>query len=288
MVFHLDIEWLCLREFWRLARRDPRYLGLILTMYGHTLDALARSQMLRATYCLARLLDDVLDGDCLVAAEPETYVQRVLQQARSGCFTTESIASRLGRFVFQNLDRFACQEDQPLQEFIILIEAMLFDRERARQRLLLTQKELYTHHRRTFGAALNVALCIGGADTRAPDIPDLIQAQGCLYTLRDLDQDLSRGLVNIPLGVVEEARRQGVDDGAYEALRYAPVVQLWMRQDLAYGAQCVARAGDALNANRDRRAVMVLRPLYRGLRHLVKRLPRDVRCPASLLNGSVL
>ncbi len=215
-VFHLDIEWICLREFGRLARRNPRYLGLVFSMYGRTIHSLARSHMLRAAYCFARHLDDVLVGDCLVSENPATYARRILQQARSGCFTTESVASRLESFVFQNVDRFAGGEDHPSKELMILIEAMLFDRERTRQRLLLTQKELHDHHRRTFGAALNVALCIGGACTRASDIPDIMQAQGCLYSLRDLSQDLSRGLVNIPCG-------QKIRNGCYRRA-YAPAL----------------------------------------------------------------
>ena len=34
------------------------------------------------------------------------------------------------------------------------------------------------------------------------------RAQACLYTLRDLEEDLSRGLVNIPEDVVTLARSQ--------------------------------------------------------------------------------
>lgn len=282
MVFHLEIEGICLQQFLRLARRDPRYLGLVIPMYGRSVHSLVRSQMLRATYCFARFLDDVLDGDCAVSEDPGTYVRRVLQQAQSGFFSTETVASRLGRFIFQNVDRFAPAQDHPSKELIILIEAMLFDRKRACERLLLTQEELAAHHRRTFSSALNISLCIVGSYTRATSIPDVIQAQGCLYTIRDLCQDLSRALVNIPLDVVEEARRQGARDLSYDALRRTTAVQMWFGEELAHGAGCVEQVGRVLAANRDRRAGWVLRPLYRGLRHLAKRLPRDLNGFSSL------
>jgi hypothetical protein len=282
MMFHLDIEWICLREFIRLTRRHRRYLGLVLPMYGRTLHSLGRSQMLRAAYCLARLLDDVLDGDCPVCEEPAAYVQRILSQARLRRFTTENVATRLAGFVFQHVDSFAAREDAPLQELISLIEAMLFDRERACQRLLLTQDALQGQHQRTFAAALNVTLCIVGAYTRAPDVPALIQAQGCLYTLRDLDVDLGRGLINIPLDVVEAALRQGADSYAYEALRRTPAVQSWLHDELVRGVRCVARAGGTLATNRDRRATMVLRPLYRGLYRLAQRLTQQLFLPQAI------
>ena len=49
MLNYLIIECMCAREFTRLISRDPRYLGLILSMYGRTLISPARTQMLGAS-----------------------------------------------------------------------------------------------------------------------------------------------------------------------------------------------------------------------------------------------
>ncbi len=276
MSLNLEIEWLCLREFLRLIRRDHKYLGLVLPMYSRTVYCPPRSQVLRAAYCFARLLDDVLDGDRPTAVDPENYVRRITEEIQSGGFSGSGIADRLGCFVFDRVDRLCRQEDRPSHQILTLIDAMLFDYERAHTGMLLDSRELHTHHIRTFEAAQNVTLCIAGSDLRASDIPRLAQAQSCLYTLRDLEDDLSRGLVNIPLDVILRAKEQGAEDMSYRSLTRTSAVIQWMMEESMRGSHAVGEAGIALAALSDRRARMVLRPLHRGLRWLAGRLNKSL------------
>lgn len=273
MLEYLKIEYMCAREFARLICRDSRYLGLTVSMYGRTLNSPTRAQMLRAAYCLARLIDDVLDGDIIIPGDPEVYVFYLMHQAKAGMIAGRNLPSRLGRFVFENINRFGRNSEIPAEYLHVLVESMLIDRRRARKKLLLSDRQLHTHLVKTLEAAHNAALCISNARARAPDIPHLIRAQASLYTLRDLKTDISRGLVNIPEDVVTLARDQGCNSLSYDALFSTSAVKKWIADEFAFGRGHLEAAGHQLAAIKDRRTSMIVRPLHRGLKHLARRLP---------------
>ena len=60
MLNYLSIVCMCARVFARLIYRDPGYLGLLMSMYGRTLNSPVRAQLMRATCCLARLNDNMV------------------------------------------------------------------------------------------------------------------------------------------------------------------------------------------------------------------------------------
>ena len=113
-----------------------------------------RSQLLQATYCLARIVDDILDGDLLMAGDPEVYVQCLIQQAKSGVIIGRDFAYRLGLYVFGNINRFAGNGNLPSRHLLDLMNAMLFDRKRSRQRMLLPGPGLPLHPARSGGRSL--------------------------------------------------------------------------------------------------------------------------------------
>jgi hypothetical protein len=294
MIAHLDIEWLCVQEFVRLALRNSRYLALILPMYGRTLNYPRRAQLLRCTYCLARILDDMLDGDMPCPADPEYFVRTLIHQARTGVTAGDGVAGKLASHVFTSLGPLASPIENPAEQFQGLVQLMLFDHSRADRGLLLTSRQLEEHHRQTFSASLNVTLTIAGARTRATDIPEIIRAQSTLYTIRDLEVDLGRGLINIPSEVVAEARLEGAPPVPHLALLSTVAVKTWIAEELERGRHSVEAAGRLLERREmtgwglerseaagrvperrdDREARWVLQPLYRGLYHLSKRLLR--------------
>jgi len=271
----LEIERLCLAEFSRLCLRNRRYIALVAAMYGRAPRAPGRAQLMRATYCLARLLDDVLDGDRQVDGAPEAYVLRLMHDLENAASARRDGAIRLSRFVFTNLKSLAEGEEDPAADLRALIDLMLFDRTRARDRILLREEELLQHHHLTFASILNIALCIVDARIRARELTSLTRAQSILYTIRDLEEDLSRGLVNIPFEVLCESGHAEGMDLSYSALQKHPAVWRWIRQELAVGVQCAARADRFLVECSDRRAKVILGPLCRGLRGLARRLPKE-------------
>ena len=60
MLNYLRIVCMCVMEFARLIYRDPGYQGLIMSMYGRTLNSRVKAQLMRATCCLARVNDNVV------------------------------------------------------------------------------------------------------------------------------------------------------------------------------------------------------------------------------------
>jgi len=282
MLDYLEIECLCAREFARLICRRPRYLGLIVSMYGRTLTNPARAQMFRATYCLARLIDDVLDGDIIIQGDPEVYVFCLMNKDKTGMIAGRNPPSRLGCYVFENINRFGRNGEMPAEYLHALVESMLFDRKRARMKLLLSDHQLRTHLINTLEAAHNATLCIANARARAPDIPHLIRAQATLYTLRDLKTDISRGLINIPEDVVTLALDQGGGSLSYDALSSTSAVKEWIAGELAIGREYVESAGHQLAAMKDRRTSMIVRPLHRGLKRLARRLPKVLGVDSSV------
>jgi hypothetical protein len=61
-----------------------------------------------------------------------------------------------------------------------------------------TQDELDAHHRATFALSVNLLLTTTGCTARAEAVPSLIDAFAWCSVFRDLDDDLRKGLINIP------------------------------------------------------------------------------------------
>jgi phytoene/squalene synthetase len=270
----MAVEWTCVRELARLARRNPRYLVVILPMYARTPLLPVRTTFLRRSYCLARILDDVLDGDRQWSGDPAEMARRLLSDARAGLLDGSDPLRRLARNVFGNIDRLARPGNAPSLRFLVLIETMLFDADRARLGLVLPEEHLSAHLVRTFTSALDTALGIAGATLGAADLPDVAKAQAALYTLRDLEVDLLRGIVNIPAEVVRAARDEGAATVPAEALPGTEAGRAWYARQLESGIRHTEKARSALAASRDRRARWVVGPLLVGLTFLGRRLRR--------------
>jgi len=238
------------------------------------LDYLKKAQLLRSTYYFVRIMDDVLDGDLLMAGDPAIYVFCFLQQAKSGILVGRNTAARLGHHVYRRIDRLDSNCELLTGYLNTLTEAMLFDRKRSRRGLLLSSLELRGHQLQTLESAHNAAFYIAGVHTRARDISHLIRAQAILTTLRNLKADLSRGLVNIPVDVVTLAQSQGAADLSYEELIPTSAVREWLAGQLAFGTEYLEAAGRMLTELKDRRVLSLLGPLYRDLQILAERLHR--------------
>ncbi len=103
-----------------------------------------------------------------------------------------------------------------------LLERMCVDRERVLATRVSSATELADLHRATFRGSLDLMLIAADSPLRAIDVPELVEALGWCSTVRDLDDDLAHGLINMPreIAAARAGGECGRDDpGAWLATR---------------------------------------------------------------------
>ena len=243
----LRIEALCLRELAYFAWRHPRYLliGAIL---------MRETRTLRAAYCLAQHVDDVLDGDRKIHGDPEAYAQAVVRGLRGEAPFGDSVAERLAEYVSGEMRCFETERDDPRGDLVKLFEVLLEDRRRMDARRALPAVELAELHRKTFFYSFNLTFILSGAETRAAEEPELIGALCWVSPVRDFREDLRKGLINIPAEALE---RGTVDD--------------WLRAEHERGAACIAALGKRVDTARDPQSRAILAAFHKALAVFEKR-----------------
>jgi hypothetical protein len=191
------VELCCLAQCARFSRRHVRYFVIFVAIYAPSLLHWRRTRAVRTGFCAAQWIDDLLDGDRPSSREPLEIVDELLLDRSSHPI------SRLMRALFADLSA------EGEQEFLALVQCMRVDRIRVLDRAVWTAAQLDEHHRRTFTLSVNLTLTTTGCTARAEQVPSLIDALAWCSVFRDLDDDLRKGLNNIPLGAdVEEWTRE--------------------------------------------------------------------------------
>ena len=180
------VELCCLAQCARFSRRHIRYFVIFLAIYAPSLLHWRRYRPVRYGFCAAQWIDDVLDGDRPTDREPLEVVDELL-------------SSRLVRAFFAEITPAA------REEFIALVDCMRRDRVRVLHRERWTAEQLDAHHRRTFALSVNLMLHTARSAARADEVPSLIDALAWCSVFRDLDDDLCKGLNNIPIGADVDA-----------------------------------------------------------------------------------
>lgn len=231
----LRIEALCLKQFVFFVRRHPRYLLVFFAL-------IRESRVLRAAYCLAQHVDDVLDGDRRIKADPEVYVLTVLRGLKGEEAFGESAADQLAQFVAGEIG------EEAKRELIELFEVLLEDRRRMDARRAMPAEALAEHHRKTFFLSLDLTFLLAGAGLRAGDAPDLIGALSWVSPVRDLEKDLQKGLINIPREVLGTL-----------------AVREWLRREHRRGAACIEALGARLESIEDPKGRAILTAFHKAL-----------------------
>jgi hypothetical protein len=226
----LHIELLCLSELALFARRHRRYLLTGLTIWTYSVGRWGEMRLLRAGFCLAQHLDDVLDGDRRIEDEPVAYVRGLLRGEPGRL-------APLAACVLAELDR-----RKGCDKLTSLVELLIQDRERMNARRTMPAAALAAHHRATFALSLDLTLVAVGSELRARDAPSLIDALAWCSPIRDLEEDLAKGLINIPEEVL--ARVTGQADP--QSMLAAEPVRAWLCDEHVRAAESLiaARPGE--------------------------------------------
>lgn len=215
----------------RLLTRNPiKYIRGVSGMYLLSIKGFELGQVARACFFFFRNIDDVLDGDRKDIKNPLSHILACRKQISSGKYSGRPQIVNLVKFATERLQRKAKLGDDPKQNFLDEIDVILFDHQRAKKREVLTSRKLKKYYQQTFFPVINLMLIGLNSKLRANDIPELSFCQGKVYTVRDLDTDWARGVINIPKEVLKKAKLTA--NSTVDKIKSSPTIIEWFRKEL--------------------------------------------------------
>lgn len=201
----LEVEGIVAKEAFHLVTNQPKHIKTIAGLYLFSLAGGDKGTAMRVSVIPMRKVDDRLDGD-VFSENPLAHALYIRSQLQTGSFDCDTPDSIMLKASLEILEAKSKPEDNPRQDFIDLVDAMIFDLERQDERKVLTFSELEDYYKGTFDTWINIMLLAIDSDLRSKDIPALSYGQGRIYSVRDLRVDWGRGVINIPQEILEEAK----------------------------------------------------------------------------------
>jgi fatty acid desaturase/membrane-associated phospholipid phosphatase/phytoene/squalene synthetase len=263
-----DVELLCLRNEWLFARRHRRYGLIALLLLVDRLPRWRKRRVLSAGFCFLQAVDDVMDGDRPSSREPLDLIDELMQAIRNGRFGDDDLMRLANAFVS---DLRLAGKAAAVDDVLALMAVMRRDRCRAIDHTLWGGEELREHHRRTFTLSLNLLLAARGSDLSAADVPGLVDAFGWCSTVRDLREDISAGLINVPLEVVRAARMDGSDPVDLDALIRSDAMRAWMESERDRATALLDETQSRIDTLKARPGVEILKLFTRSIRGFADR-----------------
>lgn len=272
---HRGVEWLCVRECLRFARRHRRYFLIFLAVYWHSLWHWRGARAARYGYCFLQLFDDIMDGDRVIRGGPDTdtVAAQAIDEWESGQFRGDTTLSRLGAALTAALATLPLlPADNPRHDVLMLLQAMHRDARRVSARTLLTHAELKSHLHTTFHHSVNLLLIASRMQTRAAHVPDLVAALGWCSVVRDWREDLRKGLINVPAEVVQSVEATGGQIAASH-----PEIRRWLETERTTASDHLRASAATLEAltTTDPRAARLLKTFHRSIARYAKKEVAD-------------
>lgn len=227
----MSVELLCVGESTRLLRRDfKKYYKDVSSLYLFSLISPKNGKLTRVSYMFFRHLDDVVDGDYVLTIDPVDYVNSVRHQVESDSFNGSPTISHLAHYALQKLKEKARESDNPRQDFLDSIDALLFDYGRTKNRRVMSSTELNDYYLTRFSPFMNIFLTGVDSKFRARDIPKFCSSIGVVYSASDLGADWGRGVINVPKEVLDSAGL--TSDSEVTSVKESPVINRWFTDGL--------------------------------------------------------
>jgi len=251
----LAVELSCLWQCAQFSRRHLRYFIIFLFLYGPSLLHWKRYRAARVGFCTAQWIDDLLDGDRRSEDEPLEIIEQLVQEMETEHFSRDPL-SQLTAALFAELS------PDGRSEFIALVRTMQRDRMRVLGGEVWEDSDLDAHHQTTFRLSVNLMLRTAGCTARAEEVPALVEALAWCSVFRDLDDDLRKGLINVP------RRAWRTTPEAYET---------WIHESRARASSAIARAAMEIERLDDERSRRILRVFQSSIARFERRLrPRQI------------
>ncbi|HUQ85345.1 MAG TPA: squalene/phytoene synthase family protein [Candidatus Limnocylindrales bacterium] len=214
-----------------LLRKNPaKYSALVGGLYLLSTQGLELGQLGRASYFFARHVDNILDGDRQVREDPLSYAVNLRNQIAERKFDPKDPIAHLAEYSLGVFDRIKRPEDNPQQDILDLIDVMIFDHERAKDRRALSADDLEEYYYRTVYPGTNLMLTGFRSQLRAGDIPQFSTELGRIYSARDLDEDWTEGFINIPKEILDLAGLTPAS--SLEEVRGNSTIDTWFDDEL--------------------------------------------------------
>jgi hypothetical protein len=225
---------------------------------------------------LTQHLDDILDGDRLGLSDPLSYVNQLVDQIKAGRYDRHQPIALLAQSLLADAAQFEMPDDDFQGDLLQLIDLLQTDFQRRISQQPLSATDLAEHHRWTFYYSLNLTLMVANADFRADRLPHLIDLFCWCSPVRDLAEDLGKGLINIPLEVINAAETQAEQKLHLTALLTAPVVVDWLTAEYHSALQTLAAASAEVTGLKGLVGYRVMQAALLALKHYVIRYGKQM------------
>lgn len=222
------------REWKRLLSRDARKYAKITTAIN-ILSATRIAPAFAPAYFFCRAVDDFADGDRDLPSEHGDYFQfsRTLIDLIDGNREPTDDVDFLLSQVIQRLGSNTSNGIDVKTELKAFMKAMEIENERRMNNGLLTREQLMDLYRDSFSSPQNIAFAALGSTASSEVVSQLGLLQGSFYAIRDLRDELPRGIINIPSEVIERSDLEHGDLCDPDIVLENPSIQEWIKASLA-------------------------------------------------------
>lgn len=248
-------------------RNPPKYINGVKGLYMLSLVDCEVGRVARSSYYFMRHIDDVLDGDRIGIADPLGYAMTIRY-----CVETATVDPRfpivtLASDALRILNQKARAGDDPKKDFLDELDVMIFDFQRSKDRSVLTQRELDQYYHDTFFPVINVMLIGLNSKLRAGDISELAFSQGRVYSVRDLTDDWSKGIINIPKEVLQRASLSNI--APVMDIQNSSVIHEWFLEQLTLSQEEIDRFTKKLNGSDEWLTIKMCNGLIKPMRRFI-------------------
>lgn len=156
-----------------------------------------------SSYWTHRALDDFADGDNKLPEwmSMEDFFQSLIHITNNLHLAKSPLELNLRHSIITLSNKLTPQDDPDYIKTLYLqfFEAMKTDYNRRKDGTIFNQEQLDTIIRDSFHSSIEIMLIWIGSKQRISDLWDLWLLQWKMYSLRDLESDLSNNIFNIPL-----------------------------------------------------------------------------------------
>lgn len=221
-----------------LKTRGHKYKWFLRALHSFKYLSLnpTRGEFLESYYTLMRFIDDVVDGDASLPSGFDNSESFVLDKIRfAGQLTNpKDGVDHMMLYCFRTAERFGQDFTSETKD---ILYSMLFDSKRYGKRVIFQEAELHYHFnlldvRGTISATLKV---FGEDQTKYFLLKPLGLASRIYYNLRDYDEDMYAGLVNIS---TEDCEKFKITPANLEDRLSIPI-QNWMYDQAIQGMKLI-------------------------------------------------
>ncbi|OGH07947.1 MAG: hypothetical protein A2W22_06785 [Candidatus Levybacteria bacterium RBG_16_35_11] len=263
----MQAEFSQAREVAAVLSQNPRkYINRL--MIGVQLYAV-NCEMGRASlafYSTLKRIDDSLDGDRFDIENPLEYANDIAVQVLEGRLSTDNL--KLAN-AFSFVERRIRDGDNPRKDFVSSVNAMIFDHQRSQERRVLTKDELQEYYSNSFTPVINILLIGINSNLRARDIPEFAMAQGRIYSIRDIVDDWTKGIINIPTEILSLANLSAQSD--IEKVMLSETIASYFESELTKGKIEIARLEQKIEAQGEPVSSRVFKLLLKPMKKYIRR-----------------